>query len=79
MDIFYSDCKIQFNTSDDVRAISFFEELKNNITGYVVIEEYLIKKNGEYTFNDLLRISKGEESGILEVSISFKWYVAKRI
>lgn len=79
LELFYSNCKISFNTSDDVRAISFFEDLKNNITGYVVIENYSIRKNNEYSFEDLVRISKGQGEGAIGVSIDFKWYVAKKI
>lgn len=78
LNFFTSSCKLTFNATDDVRAISFVDELKNNLVGYVIIENFSISKEKDYTFQDLVEISSGAKSGVLKVNISFKWFVAKK-
>ncbi len=76
--IFISNCQVSFAAPDDVRAIEFLRDLRKSLTGYIVINQLSISKNKTYEFKDLVKISTGQISGILNVKAAFSWHVMKR-
>jgi hypothetical protein len=78
INIFKSNCQLSFNISDDIRARLFVKDLKNAIYGYLTINKLSINKLRQYEFDDLVKFSNKESSGIVEVKLDFNWYAAKK-
>jgi len=79
LDILVSECDISFDIIDDVRAISFLQDLQNNLTGYGVIKVLNITKNKEkYSYQDFVAISSGKSPALMKVTIGISWYATKR-
>lgn len=79
LEVFSSTCSISFSIPDDVRAIQFFDELQNTLTGYLIIEKLSINKQKNYEYQDLVNISKGTSFGVINISSNFKWHVMRRV
>lgn len=79
LEIYVSNCQITFNATDDIRAIGFLNELKDSITGYMMINELSLNKLRDYVFEDMVKISNGQDPAVISSKVNFKWYVTKKI
>lgn len=65
---------LDFKALDDRRALSFINDFTNSLPGYVVINNVEIKKDKNYSNADLIAISSGQGTGIVDGKITFSWY-----
>lgn len=65
---------LTFKALDDVKALLFINDFTESLPGYVVINDAEVKKDKNYTDEDLIAISSGKGSGIIEGKVSFSWY-----
>lgn len=65
---------LTFTALSDVKALLFISEFANSLPGYVIISNFEIKKEKDYTNEDLVAISTGKSSGKVIGSVSFYWY-----
>lgn len=70
----FSVVDLEFKALDDRRALSFVNDFTNSLPGYVVINSVEIKKDKNYSNEDLIAISSGQGSGIVDGKITFSWY-----
>jgi hypothetical protein len=78
LEAFSSTCSVSFNISDDIKSVNFLKDLRSSLTGYTVISSISISKTKLYQFEDLVKISTGENSGLVNIQISFNWYTMKK-
>lgn len=74
VDIIYTSANIKFSAASDVKALLFVSDLMKSLHGYPIITNLNIRKNREYTRDDLLQISSGQKSGLIIGRMSFVWY-----
>lgn len=74
LDILGTDGTLSFKAIDDVSAISFIEELRQNIPGHFIVTFVEFAKIGKYNSEDLLKISRGQSEANLNVNVRFSWY-----
>ncbi len=65
---------LDFKALDDRKALSFINDFTNSLPGYVVINSAEIKKDKNYSNEELIAISSGNGSGIVDGKITFSWY-----
>ncbi len=73
----YATVDLDFKALDDRRALSFINDFTNSLPGYVVIKNFEIKKDKNYSDEELVAISTGKGSGIVDGKITFSWYAFK--
>jgi hypothetical protein len=72
-----SSITLTFKSLDDGKALSFINDFINSLPGYVVISSMELKKDKSYSNEDLVAISSGKGSGIVNGSLNFFWYAFK--
>lgn len=70
-----SSVEISFKAVSDIEAILFMYELTDSLPGYVVINNAMIKKERNYSTQDLVAISSGKSNGAVFGQLNFRWYV----
>ncbi len=73
----FANIDLTFSALDDRRALSFVNDFTNSLPGYVVINSLEIKKDKSYSDEQLIAISTGKGSGLVEGKTTFSWYAFK--
>lgn len=77
LDVLLSTVNITFNAFNDVKALSFINDLLSSLQGYPVVTSFEMKKTKDYSDLDLQSIALGKGVGIVSAKIDFNWYVFK--
>lgn len=78
LEVVMSKCDISFKATDDIRVMSFLEELEDKLPGYVVIRELSLNKTQDYNHSNFVSISTGGDAGAISTNISFEWYTTRK-
>jgi hypothetical protein len=68
---------LNFKAANDIKALSFVTDFLNSLNGYKIVTNLEIKKDKDYSIEDLVNISSGKTSGNVSGKIEFFWYVNK--
>ena len=68
---------LNFKAANDIKALSFVTDFLNSLNGYKVVTNLEVKKDKDYSIEDLVSISSGKTSGNISGKIEFSWYVNK--
>jgi hypothetical protein len=77
INVLFSKITLSFNALDDAKAIMFLSELTSSLPGYLVVNNFEIKKGKNYSSQDLIDISVGKISGTIEAKADILWYSFK--
>ena len=77
VNVMMTTASVNFVAVNDVKAVMFANEFLNSIKGYPVVTSFNLSKSGEYTRQELLDLSTGKSSGVVNGKIDFSWYVYK--
>jgi len=77
VNVMMTTASVNFVAVNDVKALMFANEFLNSIKGYPVVTSFNLSKGGEYTRQELLDLSTGKSSGVVNGKIDFSWYVYK--
>ncbi len=77
INVLFTTVSLTFKSLDDNKALLFMTDFTNSLPGYVVISSLEVKKDKSYTTDDLIAISAGKGSGIVNGSLNFFWYAFK--
>jgi cell division protein FtsL len=79
LDVYLVNFVVNFDALTDKSAVDFINTFVNSFPGYVIINDFSIKKNkkGGYSDADLINISSGKFSGLISAKVSFSWYFLK--
>ena len=75
--VMMSTATITFVAPSDIKAMMFINDFVTSLKGYPVITSFSISKSRNYKTEDLIDISTGKLSGLLDCKIDFFWYVYK--
>jgi competence protein ComGC len=80
LDVVLINFNISFDAMTDKLAIDFIRKFINGLSGYIIVDNFEIKKNlqGEYSNDMLVKISNGEFYGLVSSKINFYWYYPKQ-
>jgi hypothetical protein len=73
----FTTANLNFRAVSDTKALLFIEELFKSIPGYQVITNLDLKKDKDYTTEDLIALSSGKSSGNVSAKVDFFWYSFK--
>jgi hypothetical protein len=77
VDIIYTSASLSYSAPSDSIAILFLEDFIRNLHGYAIVTDFQIVKSAEYSPEDLIKLSKGDSSGLIRVNSNFTWYAYK--
>lgn len=79
LDVHLVNCVVNFDALTDKIAVDFINTFVESLPGYVIINDFSIKKNkkGGYSDADLINISSGNFGGLISAKVSFSWYFLK--
>ena len=72
--VLFTTANLNFRAINDIKALSFVNEFIDSIPGYPVITNLEIKKDKNYSTEDLIAISSGKGSGMIVGKVDFVWY-----
>ncbi len=75
--VLLSTVNLSFSAANDIKALSFISEFVESLPGYTVITNLQVKKNKDYTNQDLIDLSSGKNSGTVSGVVDFYWYAFK--
>ncbi len=75
----FATVNLDFQAVSDVRALAFANDFMESLPGYRIITNFEIKKDKDYSVEDLISISSGKGSGVVKGKIDFFWYVYKEL
>lgn len=68
---------LDFNSIKDTKALAFITDFINNLPGYAVIDRFSLEKERSYEIRDLVQISAGNGSGVINGEVTIFWYAFK--
>ena len=76
LDVNLINFSITFDALSDKVAIDFIYEFTNKLPGYIIVNNFELKKSVKegYSEDDLIKISSGEFLGVISSKINFSWY-----
>jgi len=75
--VLFSRITLSFIALDDAKAIMFLKEFTSSIPGYLIVNNFEIRKGKNYSTQDLIDISTGKSFGIIDVKADIMWYSFK--
>lgn len=77
IDILFTTVSIKFNSVSDAMAMAFIIDFANSLQGYYIVTTLELKKDKDYTQQDLKDLAIGKGVGNVEGRLDFFWYVSK--
>jgi hypothetical protein len=77
IDILFTTVSIKFSAISDTMAMAFIADFVNSLQGYYVVTNVELKKEKDYSAQDLKDIALGKTVGNVEGKLDFFWYVSK--
>jgi hypothetical protein len=75
--VMMSTATLTFVAANDVKALMFVDEFISSLKGYPVINSFSIERGKDYSNDDLIELSTGKTSGLINGKVDFFWYVYK--
>jgi hypothetical protein len=77
LNVLVSTVNLSFQAVNDVKALSFISEFTDSLPGYVIVTNLQIKKEKDYSDEDLVALSSGNAIGAVSAKVDFFWYAFK--
>lgn len=77
VNVLFTTVNLSFTAVSDVKALLFIDEFIDSLQGYQVITAFDIRKNKDYSPQDLVDISTGKSVGAISGKVDFFWYAYK--
>ena len=68
---------LDFKSINDLKALAFVTEFVHNLPGYSVVESLNLEKEKTYQITDLVKISAGKGTGVINGKVVISWYAFK--
>ena len=70
----YATGSLSFRTIDDITAMEFIQDFISQLPGHIVLTSTELRKEKNYSSQDLVDLSKGISSGNVLAQLNFSWY-----
>jgi hypothetical protein len=71
--IITSTVSISYNSPSDIQAFALAEELLKSFSGYLVINEFTVKRNDQIEITTLEKLAKSGKASFIRTTLGFKW------
>lgn len=75
--VLFTTVNLTFGAVNDVKALLFINEFIESLQGYPIITSLDIRKNKDYSIQELIDLSSGKSTGAISGKVDFFWYVYK--
>lgn len=73
------DTDISFNSFSDTDAINILNDFYSSLEAFPIVSILKISKEGNYSDEDLINISKGTARPLISVNMKFSWFIPEKI
>lgn len=77
--VLFTTVNLTFSAPNDIKALLFMDDFFSSLQGYQIITSAELKKNKEYSLQDLINLSSGKGTTAVSAKVDFFWYAFKGI